>query len=93
MVFPERFSENGGKPLGATPTLWNQWQRLGLRNHQTKKRFCASLLLAFSGMCVSPKAYEIGSGKFKPNEFVGLPYKLSSFSKLGEDGCFRPVLG
>ena len=32
-------------------------------------------------MCaVSPKAYEIGAGKFKPNNFVGTgPYKLTNF--------------
>ncbi len=36
-------------------------------------------LLAFSGACaVSPAAYEIGEGKFKPKEFVGTgPYKLT----------------
>ncbi|XQQ05398.1 MAG: ABC transporter substrate-binding protein [Leptolyngbya sp. IPPAS B-1204] len=39
-------------------------------------------LLAFYGTTpVSPKAYEIGAGKFKPNDFVGTgPYKLAQFS-------------
>jgi peptide/nickel transport system substrate-binding protein len=38
-------------------------------------------LLAFSGVCaVSPKAYEIGPGKFKPNIFVGTgAYKLANY--------------
>lgn len=41
-------------------------------------------LLAFSGLCpVSPKAYEIGAGQFKPSTFVGTgPYKLA---ELGTD--------
>lgn len=50
---------------------------------QLKKPFAAfPSLLAFSGACaVSPKAYEIGVGKFKPNEFVGTgPYKLTQFN-------------
>jgi peptide/nickel transport system substrate-binding protein len=48
-----------------------------------KKPFAAfPSLLAFNGAsAVSPKVYEIGAGKFKPNEFVGTgPYKLVQFS-------------
>jgi peptide/nickel transport system substrate-binding protein len=48
-----------------------------------KKQFVAfPALLSFSGTsAVSPKAYEIGSGKFKPNEFVGTgAYKLRQFT-------------
>ena len=39
-------------------------------------------LLAFPGACaVSPKAYEIGEGKFIPEQFAGTgPYKLTSFN-------------
>ena len=47
-----------------------------------KKPFAAfPSLLAFSGVCaVSPKAYEIGPGKFKPNIFVGTgAYKLANY--------------
>ena len=47
-----------------------------------KKPFTAfPALLAFSGACpISPKAYEIKAGSFKPKEFVGTgPYKLVSF--------------
>lgn len=38
-------------------------------------------MLAFAGVCpVSPKAYEIGEGKFTPNIFIGTgPYKLAKF--------------
>ena len=37
--------------------------------------------MAFPGVCaVSPKAYEIGEGKFNPNDFVGTgPYELSRY--------------
>jgi peptide/nickel transport system substrate-binding protein len=47
-----------------------------------KKPFAAfPSLLAFSGACaVSPKAYEIKEGAFKPETFVGTgPYKLVKF--------------
>jgi peptide/nickel transport system substrate-binding protein len=47
-----------------------------------KKPFAAfPSLLAFSGVCpVSPKAYELGAGKFQPNTFVGTgPYKLAQY--------------
>ncbi|MHC5829642.1 MAG: ABC transporter substrate-binding protein, partial [Nostoc sp.] len=47
-----------------------------------KKPFSAfPSLLAFPGVCaVSPKAYEVGAGKFKPNIFVGTgPYKLAQY--------------
>jgi peptide/nickel transport system substrate-binding protein len=39
-------------------------------------------LLAFSGVTpVPPKAYETGTGKFKPTTFIGTgPYKLAQFS-------------
>jgi peptide/nickel transport system substrate-binding protein len=38
-------------------------------------------LLAFSGLCaISPKAYTLGEGKFKPDQFVGTgPYKLAQY--------------
>jgi peptide/nickel transport system substrate-binding protein len=47
-----------------------------------KKPFAAfPSLLAFPGLCaLSPKAYELGAGKFKPNIFVGTgPYKLGQY--------------
>ncbi len=49
---------------------------------QLKKPFAAfPSLLAFAGVCaVSPNAYEIKEGAFKPEQFVGTgPYKLVKF--------------
>ncbi|QSJ16610.1 peptide ABC transporter substrate-binding protein [Nostoc sp. UHCC 0702] len=79
----KRFIENKGKPsflLADVDTVTATGE-----NELTiklKKPFAAfPSLLAFSGVCaVSPKAYEIGAGKFKPNNFVGTgPYKLINF--------------
>jgi len=79
-----RFIKNGGAPsfllsdllASAEPT--NEYE-LSIK---LKRPFAAfPSLLAFSGVCaVSPKAYEIKEGAFKPQEFVGTgPYKLVRF--------------
>jgi peptide/nickel transport system substrate-binding protein len=80
----ERFIKNGGKPsflLSDTVDSVKATSETEL-TIKLKKPFAAfPSLLAFSGVCaVSPKAYEIGAGKFKPNTFVGTgPYKLASY--------------
>lgn len=80
-----RFIQNGGKPASLLSDVVDSVQASG-ENEVTiklKNAFAAfPSLLAFSGMCaVSPKAYEVGSGKFKPREFVGTgPYKLVQFT-------------
>ena len=80
-----RFIKNGGNPsallsdIVASVTATGEYE-LTLK---LKNAFAAfPSLLAFPGMCaVSPKAYEIGKGKFKPREFVGTgPYKLTQFT-------------
>ena len=81
----KRFSENGGKPSALLSDIMESVEATGEYEITIKLKNAFApfpSLLAFSGMCaVSPKAYEIGSGKFKPNEFVGTgPYKLTSFS-------------
>ncbi|MFN6569687.1 ABC transporter substrate-binding protein [Dendronalium sp. ChiSLP03b] len=80
----KRFIENKGKPSFLLADTVNTVQATG-ENELTiklKKPFAAfPSLLAFSGVCaVSPKAYEVGAGKFKPSIFVGTgPYKLGSY--------------
>ena len=80
----QRFIQNGGKPSFLLADTIDSVKATG-DNELTiklKKPFAAfPSLLAFPGAAaVSPKAYEIGSGKFKPNEFVGTgPYKLAKF--------------
>lgn len=85
MVFSlKRFISNGGRPsflLADLIASVNATQEYEL-TIKLKKPFAAfPSLLAFSGACaVSPKAYEIGQGKFKPNTFVGTgPYKLVAY--------------
>jgi peptide/nickel transport system substrate-binding protein len=86
MVFSlKRFSENGGKPSALLSDIMESVEATGEYEITIKLKNAFApfpSLLAFSGMCaISPKSYEIGSGKFKPNEFVGTgPYKLTSFS-------------
>jgi peptide/nickel transport system substrate-binding protein len=81
----QRFMENGGRPAFLLSDRIESVEATG-ENELTiklKEPFAAfPALLAFSGATpVSPKAYEIGAGKFKPNLFVGTgPYKLSQFS-------------
>ncbi len=79
-----RFIENKGKPsflLADTIDSVKATSDYEL-TIKLKKPFAAfPSLLAFSGVCpVSPKAYELGAGKFKPETFVGTgPYKLASY--------------
>ncbi|MBO3462031.1 ABC transporter substrate-binding protein [Aetokthonos hydrillicola Thurmond2011] len=80
----QRFIGNGGKPsfllkdIVASVKATADYEL----TIKLKKPFAAfPSLLAFSGVCpVSPKAYEVGTGKFKPNIFIGTgPYKLAKF--------------
>jgi len=81
----ERFVKNGGKPSTLLSTVMESVQATG--DYELTIKLKATFapfpsLLAFPGLCaVSPKAYQIGQGKFKPNEFIGTgPYKLASFT-------------
>ncbi len=82
MVFSlERFIKNGGKPSFLLSDSLDKIEAIGeyelrLRLKHSFTAFTA--LLAFPGTCaVSPAAYELGEGKFKPNDFVGTgPYRL-----------------
>ncbi|NER51090.1 MAG: peptide ABC transporter substrate-binding protein [Symploca sp. SIO1A3] len=79
-----RFIQNGGKPSSLLVDVVDSVEASGDYELTIKlKNSFAPFpsLLAFSGMCaVSPEAYEIGSGKFQPKEFVGTgPYKLTDF--------------
>ncbi|HEY9600150.1 MAG TPA: ABC transporter substrate-binding protein [Allocoleopsis sp.] len=80
-----RFIKNGGKPSSLLTDIVDSAKASGEYELTIKlKRPFAPFpsLLAFSGMCaVSPKAYEIGTGKFQPTKFVGTgPYKLTQFN-------------
>lgn len=80
-----RFIKNGGKPSALLSDIVQSVQASGDSEITIKLKtpFAAfPSVLAFSGICaVSPKAYEIGTGKFKPTKFVGTgPYKLTQFS-------------
>ncbi|NWF62398.1 MAG: peptide ABC transporter substrate-binding protein [Fischerella sp.] len=79
-----RFIENKGKPAFLLGDVVESAKATGEYELtiKLKKPFAAfPALLAFSGVCpVSPKAYEIGEGKFNPNNFIGTgPYKLAKF--------------
>ncbi|HEY9799625.1 MAG TPA: ABC transporter substrate-binding protein [Leptolyngbyaceae cyanobacterium] len=79
-----RFIENKGKPAFLLADTVASVKATGdyELTIQLKKPFAAfPSLLAFSGICaVSPTAYEIGAGKFKPDTFVGTgPYKLAQY--------------
>ncbi|OKH55600.1 peptide ABC transporter substrate-binding protein [Calothrix sp. HK-06] len=81
----ERFIKNGGKPAFLLGDIVESATATGEYELtvKLKKQFAAfPSLLAFAGVCaVSPKAYEIGEGKFNPNVFIGTgPYKLVNFS-------------
>ncbi|MEQ9553266.1 MAG: ABC transporter substrate-binding protein [Coleofasciculus sp. G3-WIS-01] len=80
----KRFSENGGKPSALLSNIMESVEATGEYELTIKLKNAFApfpYLLAFPGLsAVSPQAYEIGQGKFKPNEFVGTgPYKLVSF--------------
>ncbi|BAT53105.1 oligopeptide ABC transporter, periplasmic oligopeptide-binding protein [Nostoc sp. NIES-3756] len=79
-----RFIENKGKPSFLLTDTVASVKATGdyELTIQLKKPFAAfPSLLAFAGICaVSPTAYEIGTGKFKPDTFVGTgPYKLVQY--------------
>jgi peptide/nickel transport system substrate-binding protein len=86
MVFSlERFIKNGGKPSNLLSDVVASVKASGPYEVtiQLKNPFAAfPSVLAFAGICpVSPKAYEIGEGKFTPTKFVGTgPYKLVQFT-------------
>jgi peptide/nickel transport system substrate-binding protein len=81
----QRFMENGGRPayllsekiesIEATGE-----QELTIALNAPFSAFPA--LLSFSGITpVSPTSYEVGTGMFKPDSFIGSgPYKLASFA-------------
>ncbi|PSR16918.1 peptide ABC transporter substrate-binding protein [filamentous cyanobacterium CCP3] len=81
----QRFMENGGRPAYllsdkiATAEATAEYE-LTLTLKASFAAFPA--LLSFSGVTpVSPESYEIGTGSFKPDQFVGTgPYKLASFT-------------
>ncbi|TVU54282.1 MAG: peptide ABC transporter substrate-binding protein [Arthrospira sp. PLM2.Bin9] len=80
-----RFIENGGPPSSLLSDIVEEITTTGEYELTIKlKRPFAAFpsLLAFSGACaVSPSAYEIGAGKFKPNSFVGTgPYVLTEYA-------------
>ncbi len=81
----DRFIQNGGKPSFLLSDTIKEIQATG-ENELTivlNKPFAAfTSLLAFPGACaVSPGAYTIGNGEFKPSELVATgPYKLVAFN-------------
>ncbi|MCU0544376.1 MAG: ABC transporter substrate-binding protein [Oscillatoriaceae cyanobacterium Prado104] len=80
----QRFIKNGGRPAFLLGDAVESVKATGEYEltFQLKKPFAAfSSLLTFAGLCpVSPKAYEIGDGKFKPDTFVGTGrYKLAKY--------------
>ncbi|OUC12184.1 MAG: peptide ABC transporter substrate-binding protein [Alkalinema sp. CACIAM 70d] len=81
----ERFMKNGGSPSFLLSDAIDQVKATAPYELtiKLKKPFAAfPALLAFSGACaVSPKAYTIKEGEFKPKEIVGTgPYKLVEFN-------------
>lgn len=80
----QRFIKNGGRPAFLLGDAVESVKATGEYEltFQLKKPFAAfPSLLTFRGICaVSPKAYEIGEGKFKPDTFVGTGrYKLAKY--------------
>ncbi len=80
-----RFIQNGGKPSSLLSEIVDSVKASGDYELTIKLKNAFTpfpAMLGFAGMCaVSPKAYEIGPGKFKPTTFVGTgPYKLVSFT-------------
>ena len=80
-----RFISNGGKPASLLSDVVQSVTASAEYELTIKLKTAFAAfpsLLAFPGMCaVSPKAYELGVGKFKPGTFVGTgPYKLAEFS-------------
>jgi peptide/nickel transport system substrate-binding protein len=85
MVFSlQRFIENGGPPSSLLSDTVESITATGeYELTLTLKQPFAALpaLLTFPGMCaVSPSAYEMGEGQFKPQTFVGTgPYQLADY--------------
>jgi len=80
----QRFIKNAGKPSFLLSDLVESVKATSdyELTIKLKKQFAAfPSLLAFTGACaVSPKAYQIGVGKFEPDIFVGTgPYKLAQY--------------
>ncbi len=81
----ERFINNGGKPSFLLADTIDTIEATGdyELTITLKEPFSAfPALLAFPGACaVSPQAYEVGEGKFIPDNLVGTgPYTLTNFS-------------
>ncbi len=81
----DRFIKNGGKPSSLLSDLVESVKASGEYELTIKLKNAFApfpSLLAYASLCaVSPKAYEIGTGKFTPTNFVGTgPYKLVQFS-------------
>lgn len=80
----QRFIKNGGRPSFLLSDLVSSVKATGEYELEItlKKPFSAfPALLTFPGLsAISPQAYEIGEGKFKPDSFVGTgPYKLAKY--------------
>ena len=80
----QRFIKNGGDPSFLLSDTVEKIEATGEYELtiQLKQPFAAfTSLLAFPGTCaISPKAYEIGEGKFNPTQFVGTgPYRLAQY--------------
>ena len=81
----QRFIENGGKPAFLLGDVVDKIEPVGETELKItlKQPFAAfPSLLAFPGTAaVSPQAYQIGAGQFKPNILIGTgKYKLERFS-------------
>lgn len=80
----KRFIENKGRPAFLLSSVVKSVAATG-ENELTltlQQPFAAfTSLLTYPGLCpVSPKAYEVGEGKFKPDTFVSTgPYKLGTY--------------
>jgi peptide/nickel transport system substrate-binding protein len=80
----QRFIKNGGQPSFLLSDVIESIQDTGEYELtiELKQPFSAlPALLSFFGACaVSPKAYDVGPGKFAPDTFVGTgPYKLMRY--------------
>ncbi len=80
----QRFIQNGGQPSFLLADTIESVEATGdyELTIKLKQPFAAfPNLLAFAGTCaISPQAYEIGSGKFQPQTFVGTgPYQLAEY--------------
>lgn len=81
----QRFMENGGRPAYLLSEKIQSVEATG--DYELTITLSAPFaafpaLLSFSGITpVSPASYDIGSGQFNPDSFVGSgPYKLASFA-------------